>query len=132
MDVKLPFAADKLQKVLGIDDADDVVQVVLIHRYAGITGFHGHLDDLLQGGGGFHSGGLGPVGHHGCHRAVVKLEDVVDHVLLALFDDAFFLAHIHHHADFFLGDLLWFLIGAVAQHPQQQAGEAFCRSHKGQ
>jgi len=98
--------AQQGQQVLDVQDAADVVDGLLVHRDAGVAGFDGHLQQVLQVGVVFNGKQVGAVGHDLHHRAVVKLKDVVDHFPLGLFDGAVFVAHVHHHADLFLGDLL--------------------------
>ena len=55
-----------------------------------------------------------------CHNVgsddIIKLEYIIYHFFLALFNNAFFLARINHHKNFFLGDIFLAGIGVKAEH----------------
>ena len=61
-------------------------------------------------------------GHDILGGDIVKLEDIVDHILLDALDDALFLAHVHHHPDLFLGDVLLIRMGIHAEQADDQVG----------
>ena len=122
---------DAAQHILGVDDADDIVDVVLIDRDSGVAFVDGKLDDVHHGSGVFYGGDVSSVGHYILHGDVVELKDVVNHVGFILFDGAFFVADVDHHADFLFGDLLRLVIGADAEQTQDQVGAGGKNSHKG-
>lgn len=113
---------DAAQHILGVDDADDVVDVILIDRDTGVAFVDGKLDDVHHGSGVFYGGNVGSVGHYILHGDVVEFKDVVNHVGFILFDGAFFVADIDHHADFLFGDLLRLVIGVDTEQMQDQVG----------
>ena len=127
LDIKILTVAavvDKEQQILGIEDTHDVIDVLMVDRNPGITGFPGHFYCFIQLDGILEGDHLHAVGHHFGDHPVVELKDIVDHILFALLNGAFFLAHCHHHADFFLGDGIRFLVGVLAQQTQPQIGNA--------
>ena len=63
------------------------------------------------------------MGHDVPGRGVVKLEDVVDHFLLAFLNEAHFAAGVHQHPDFFLRHRVRRLFGVRPQHPGHPRGE---------
>ena len=64
------------------------------------------MDDIHDGGGVFHSGYVGSMGHNIFSGDVVKLKDIVDHISFVFFDRTFLVADVNHHTDFLFGDLL--------------------------
>ena len=71
------------------------------------------------------------MGHHVLGGVIVELEDVLDHFLFVFLDGAALAAHVHHHADFFLGDLLRLGVGVNADEPQDAVGAGGQEPHHG-
>ena len=90
------------QPIAGVQDADDVIGVLLIHRETGQAGGLDGLRDLLRRVVHPQHHHVGAVDHHVPGGHVVKFEDVLDHLLLTGLDGALLLADVHHHADAFL------------------------------
>ena len=99
------------QPIAGVQDADDVVGVLLIHRETGQAGGLDGLRDLLRRVVHPQHHHVGAVDHHVPGGHVVKFEDVLDHLLLTGLDGAFLLADVHHHADALLRYLIVLLVG---------------------
>ena len=68
------------------------------------------------------------MGHHVFGGTVVKLKDVVDHFPLALGNQTFFIAHIHHFPNILFGALLRICIGVNAHQPQYAIGNQAAKS----
>ena len=113
---------DTLQHILGIDDSNDVIDVVLIDRDSGEALLNCQIDDIGDGSGIFHSSHIGAVGHDILRGDIVKLKDVANHVGLVLFNRAFLVADINHHANLLFGDLF----RLVLRIDVEQSEDAVC------
>ncbi len=86
------------------------------HGNAGISLFHRERN---YGGNRFrifHGGDFCPVSHSVPNGTVAEFKNIGNHVFSVFVQHAFFLAGIHHHHDFFLGNRL-FGVGGI--NPQQ-------------
>ena len=102
-------------------------------RNTGIALVDGKLDHVLQRIGVLGRDHIGAVGHDIGHVDVVKIEDVIDHLLLLVFNDALFSADIHHHADLFLGHALLVGVRIKTEQPHNKvccAGKHFHKRRK--
>ncbi len=95
----------------GVQDADDVVGVLLVDREPGQAGLPDGADNLLVAVLGPEHDHVGAVNHDLLGGHVVELEDVVNHLLLARLNGPLLLADVHHHADLLLGDLILLGVG---------------------
>ena len=71
------------------------------------------------------------MGHDVLDGDVVKLKDVVDHVRLVLFNRAFLVADVDHHADLLLGDLLRLVLRADVDQLEDGVGADREKGDKG-
>ena len=113
---------DTVEHILCIDDADDIIDILFIDRDSGITFFDCQMNDVHHSGGVFHGGDIGSMGHDVFSGDIVKFKDVVDHVGLVLFDRAFLVADVNHHADLFLGNLFRFILGINMEELENEVG----------
>ena len=118
------FIRDQFEQVLDIDDAGNVVQILFVDRQPGESGFDCQRRDIGNSCCFFDRDDVCTVGHHIPGRVVVKLEDVFDHLLLALFNRAHLAAGIHHQPDILFGDgfLFVFRLAANAKQSANPAG----------
>ena len=119
------FIRDQFEQVLDIDDAGNVVQILFVDRQPGESGFDRQRRDIGNSCCFFDRDDVCTVGHHIPGRVVVKLEDVFDHLLLALFNRAHLAAGIHHQPDILFGDgfLFVFRLAANAKQSANPAGD---------
>ena len=109
-------------KVFYEHSAHDIVQVLFIYRDARETVFRLQRHDVLQRGRHGHAHHIGAVRHDLGHLAVVELEDVFDHLVLAFVHGACLLASLHHHQNIFLRHRLLITGRADAQRTQHKVG----------
>ncbi len=84
--VAAPVALQVRQQVLGVQDADDVVEALLEHRQPGVAGGDDHVEHLVDRVVDV-DGADADAGHHHLVDALVpELDDPVDHLLLVLLD----------------------------------------------
>ena len=108
--------------ILHVQNADHVIQGVLAD---GIAGMARGVDDVFPF---FHAvalaqeGDLRAVGAEFLHSAVVKLEDILDELLLLHVEHALARAGIHHGLDLLFADLLVVRVGVDAQQTQDAVG----------
>ncbi len=76
------------QQVLGVEDADDVVEVLLEDRQARMAGPHDHVEHLLEGIVDIHRADADARHHHLVDALLGELDDPVDHLLLVFLDPA--------------------------------------------
>ncbi|MEZ5207892.1 MAG: hypothetical protein R2690_13155 [Acidimicrobiales bacterium] len=91
-------------QVLGVDDADDVVDVGTLGRDAAVAVEDGHLHDVGDAERRRHGHHVGPRHHDLAHHRVAELDDLLDH--LGLFGLEHLAAHglVGHGEDLLLGD----------------------------
>ena len=94
------------QIIPGVEDADDVVGVLLINGKAGEAGVTDGFHDLLVRVLRPEHDHIGAVDHHLGGGGVVELKDILNELPLLLLDFAGFFAHVHHLADIRLADPL--------------------------
>ncbi len=85
------------KQVLGVEDADDVVEVLLVDRDARVPGLHDHAEHLVDRVA--HLDRLDPDArhHHLVHLGLGQLDDPVDHLLLVLFDASLLAPRLDEH-----------------------------------
>ena len=93
-----------VKQVLDMQDADDVVDIVLKDRDSRVFFMNGHIEDLVESGIDIERNNIGPMGHDFGDRLVVEFEDILDHLLFFGMDTAGLAADIDHHPDFLFRD----------------------------
>src|SRR5208283_3082847 len=98
-----------LQQVLGIDDAFDVIDIALVHRYARVGMFLHQIRQFVDRRADWNSDDLRPRRHNLPHRFVAELNHRLDEVAVALPQNAFFLAGFDQRVNRFRW-MLWLLL----------------------
>src|SRR5208283_4350105 len=98
-----------LQQVLGIDDAFDVIDIALVHRYARVGMFLHQIRKFVDRRADWNSDDLRPRRHNLPHRFVAELNHRLDEVAVALPQNAFFLAGFDQRVNRFRW-MLWLLL----------------------
>ena len=106
----------KGEQVLYIYDALDVVQRFAVNRDARDSLCQRQLHHIVRGGGVRNGHQLGAVRHDVARRHIGQLEDVGNHLLLALIYHIMFFAFIHHVQQVFLRYGCTGLNAAQAEH----------------
>ena len=104
-------------EVFFMDDAHDVVDILVIHRQTGIPILRERPGDLIHGIGILHGHHVHPGGQDLLHLQVVELNGSADELALMLVQPALVLGLIHHGDELFLRDAVFRL---VAQQLRQQ------------
>ena len=125
--------------VPAIQNADHIVQVLVIDREAGESALLDGMQDLLVRVLHPEAHDLGAVDHHVLRGEVVEIEDVFDHFLFGGVNGSPFLSNVHQEADILLrdGSTLRRRVNAEAaqdlpHHPGQPSGNGTHRRHEGQ
>ena len=105
-------------EVLLMDDADDVVNAVVINRQTGVAALHKQGGRLLHGCVVLHRYQVHPGSENLGHLQIVKLDGIADEIALVLVQTALVLRLVHHAHQFFFGNTV---LSAVAEHQGQQA-----------
>ena len=95
---------EEAQRVLDVDDADHVVDRVLVHREARVAALDDERADLGRGRVDVEGEDLGAGHHHLADRRVGELEHAVDDLHLGLLEDPLLAALLDHVLDLLLGD----------------------------
>ena len=93
------------QEVLGVEDADDLVDRLLVDRDPAVTLLDDRVDRLLEGRAGGQGDDVDPGDHHLVEAAIAELDDRVDHLLLLGLEDALLAAPLDDQAELLGGDL---------------------------
>ena len=117
----VPCAAAQ-QKVPGVENAHDVVEVLAVHREAGQAGAPDPRQDLRIGVGQAHRLHVGGMGHGVTGNGVAEIEHIFDPLFFLPLDGALFLAQVHHHADLLFGDRFLLGLGLHMQKAQHAVG----------
>ena len=107
------------QQVLGVEHADDVVDVLLVDRDARVALAHDGLDDLAQRGVDLERDHVHARDHDLVGALLAELEHAADHLLLLGLDGALLGAALDEDAQLLAGDGL---VGHVA-HAEQARHE---------
>ena len=102
-DAALPVVAGGVE-VLFMDDAHDVVHVLVVHRQAGVAALREGGGDLLHGGGVLHRHDVHPGGEDVPGLQVAELDGGADQLALVLVQAALVLRLGHHGDQLLLGD----------------------------
>ena len=97
-------AHENAEQVLGVDQPDDVVDVLLVDRKPGMALALDDLGDLLQAGALLDGDHVGAGDHHLADQLVADLDDRLDHLPLFLFDYALLLGDAEQRHQLGLGD----------------------------
>ena len=111
------------EKVPGSQQADDVVDGVLVDREAGQAAFGDGFVNFVLGGFHVDGGDVLAMSHAVLGVHVVELEDVFDHFLFVGLDRTLLLADVHHHADFLFRHALRGVGGLKVKGLQQRAAD---------
>ena len=111
----LPAAEFGAEVFTQMQDPDDIVDIFLVDRNTGMPCIHENRIDLVSRGVDVQSRDFTTVDHKFIGSFIVEGKDVVDHLTLSFFNNAFFLADIDHHTDFFLRNLLFILFHTAEQ-----------------
>ncbi len=106
-------------KVLLIDDSDNVIQVVLVHRKSGKPALLKGPADFLHGGSQLHRHDVHSRGNHVYGLQVVELDGVGNQLLLLLADASADLGLLHDGNQLVLG------VGPVLLRPEQLSQQLF-------
>ncbi len=109
-------------EVLDIDQADDVVLVILIHGETCVHGLPEDGEHFLEGGFHVHGDHVDPGHHDVLGQRIGEIEHIVDHLFLLGFDDAALVAHVHIGAELCLGHGGDLLAGVDVQQAQDSVG----------
>ena len=104
-------------EILLMDDADDIVDVLVVHRQAGIPVLSEDLGDLLHGVGVLHRHDVHPGGEDLLHLQVVELDGRPDKAALMLVQAALALRLVHQSDQLLLGNAA---VRRFAEHLGQQ------------
>ena len=104
-------------------DTDDIIDILPVDRKSGIALLQHKVKRLRQRHIAVHRHHMLPVGHDIPGFLVIKLEDIVDHLRLAGFQNALLMPFIYHGDDLLLGDIVHILIGIHAEDPHHQIGK---------
>src|ERR1035437_1442111 len=83
-----PARLEKRQQVLRVEDADDLVHRLLVHRNAAVALRDEGVDDLFHGGRDRQGRHVGPRDHDLMDAAAAQLDDGADHLLFLSLEDA--------------------------------------------
>ena len=106
----------------GVEDADDIVGVLLVHREPGQAGVLDGLLDLLRRVLRPEHHHIGAVDHYVLGGGVVELKNILDHFFFAGLNGALLLADIHHHADALFRYLIALLVGVDMYQTEHAVG----------
>src|SRR5579883_620164 len=95
--------AQLLEHVSGVENTDNVINIVFVDRNARETALQGKVNGLIDVGIAFQRHHIDARDHHLAHRRIGELEDAADHLGLFLFKHALFFTHRDEQAQFFLG-----------------------------
>ena len=105
-------------EVLFVDDADDIVNAVVINRQTGVAALYKQGGRLLHGEVVLHRNQVHTGGEDLGDLQVVELDGVADEIALVLVQTALVLGLVHHAHQLFFGDAV---LTAVTEHQGQQA-----------
>ena len=120
------------QKIARVEDADDIVNVVVIYRKAAQPAFPDGAENLFPAFIHMQGHHIHAVYHYIGRCGVVEFKDVFNHGAFILLDGAVFTADVHHHADFLFGYFLGGIVGVDSQKPQYTVGGNGQQPHQGQ
>ena len=92
-------------QVLGVGDADDVVDPVLLDRDAAVAGGQRRLERVAHGGVGLDRHHVGPRRHDLAGHRVAEVDDGVDEGALVLLDHVLLVRHVGHGLELGVGDV---------------------------
>ena len=116
-------------EVLLMDHADDVVDVLMVHRQPGVTALGEGLSDVVHGVGVLHRHDVHAGGEDLIHLHIIELDGGADELALVLVQPALDLGLVHHGHQLFLGDAAVPLL--VKYHGQQLFQQAEQEVHRG-
>ena len=92
---------DRLQQIGDVQDADHVVQILAVHRQAGVAVAADQRDHIVARGVGRDADDLGARYHHLAGGQIREPEHAMEHLFFLLFEDAGLLARGHQHLQLF-------------------------------
>ena len=107
VDVELLRARQRVeqQQVLAVDEADDVVDVVLVHRHPRVAVLLEQLDEVAQLVLAVDGDDVRARDHDLAHGLVPDLDDPVDHLVLLLLDHALLFGDVQQREELLLSEI---------------------------
>ena len=110
------------QKIPGVQDAQNIIEIAAIDREAGQPGGADDVQDLAGRGVHLNSGDIAYPGHGVADREVAEFKDVLEQFLLLRIDGSVLVTQVDHHADLILGDLFLLVLGLHAEQTEHSIG----------
>ena len=110
------------QKVLCVQDSDDIIEVLSIDRKAGNALLADQLKDLFFGRIDAHRDHFTGTDHDVPDRRIIKFEDIGDPFFFIFIQHPGLFAEIDHHPDLLFTDLFFFRFGLQMQQAQDRIG----------
>lgn len=109
-------------KIPGIQDTDDIIQILSVNRIAGQTVFFYQVHDF------FFVRILGNCdhirsrSHHSAHTQIIEIKYILNPFLFVLINTSLFFPDIHQHTDFILCHIFIVALHLAVQQPKHQVG----------
>src|SRR5437762_2350681 len=128
---RLLLAADHgAQQVLGVEHADDVIQVALVDGDPGMAMLGHEIDGFLDRLVDFDRHQVGARDHDLANPHVAHFEDAMDHLALFFFEDTLFFADGDQHLEFFFGDERASYLRLGTHHAKNEPGHRGENEHE--